>query len=139
MGNFPVLPISGELSESPNGMNTFDQYENILQSHAGYLSLKMADNTPAQLTVNKRLGIASFLFDSSKNNGTVLIGSGISSTEVTNAMVKITSKNSCEGFAEGGDFCGAETNYKIYFVAEFDRDSNSKGTWTKDRISKIQA
>ena len=55
MGNFPVLPISGELLESPNDMKDFDKYESIIENHAGFLSLQMADNTVAKLTVNKRI------------------------------------------------------------------------------------
>ena len=136
MGNFPVLPLSGELTESPNDMKAFKKYDAIIKSHAGFLSLQMPNKTFAKLTVNKRAGIANFSFNKSNKNGTVLIGSGVSTTNVTNAMIKITSNNTCEGFAEGGDFCGSETNYKIYFVAEFDRPFDSKGTWTKNKISQ---
>jgi len=136
MGNFPVLPISGELLESPNDMKDFDKYESIIENHAGFLSLQMADNTVAKLTVNKRIGVGNFVFDKSNSKGTVLLGAGVSSTSITNSLIKITSNNTCEGFAEGGDFCGSKTDYKIYFVAEFDRPFTSKGTWTKNKITK---
>ena len=136
MGNFPVLPISGELLDSPENMENFDRYKSIHKSHAGYVSLEMSDKTMAKLTVSKRAAIANFVFDKSSEKGTILIGSGVGSTNITNAMVKITSDKTCEGFAEGGDFCGSETNYRIYFVAEFDRPSSEKGTWIKDKILK---
>ena len=136
MGNFPVLPISGVLQDSPNNMENFDKYTSIIESHAGFVSLEMSDKTKAKLTANKRAGIANFVFDKSKAEGTIIIGSGVSSTNITNSMVQITSDKTCEGFAEGGDFCGSETNYRIYFVAEFDRSSIDKGTWIKDKILK---
>jgi hypothetical protein len=90
MGNFPVLPISGVIRDSPNNMGNFDK---------------------------------------SKVEGTIIIDSGVSSTNITNSMIQITLDKTCEDFAEGGDFCGSETNYRIYFVAEFDKSSIDKGTW----------
>ena len=132
MGNFPVLPIAGPLKRSPNNMDHFKKYQSINEAHAGFLSLQMADQTIAKLTVNKRLGVANFKFDEATKVGTVVIGSGVSSTKLRNAMVTVTSNSSCEGFAEGGDFCGSSTNYKLYFVAEFDREATSRGTWQKN-------
>ena len=136
MGNFPVLPIAGPLTRSPNNMDHFKKYQSINEVHAGFLFLQMADQTTAKLTVNKRLGVANFKFDEATKVGTVVIGSGVSSTKLRNAMVTVTSNSSCEGFAEGGDFCGSSTNYKLYFVAEFDREATSRGTWEKNTLSE---
>ncbi|MEG1586457.1 MAG: GH92 family glycosyl hydrolase [Bacteroidales bacterium] len=132
MGNFPVLPVSGELSKSPQEMNDFPAYDQIINSSAGYLAVKMPDMTRADLTVNKRSGIARFSFPDRK--GTVLIGSGINSTFITNAHIEITSATSCEGFAIGGEFCGTPTNYKIYFAVEFDRPATQTGVWTGNAL-----
>ena len=49
--------------------------------------------------------------------------------------VKITSDSSCEGYTRGGDFCGTESDYKIYFAAEFDRPSIYNGTWKEKKLS----
>ena len=46
----------------------------------------------------------------------------------------ITSPRSCEGYADGGQFCGLPTHYKVYFYAEFDADCIEKGTWKKFNI-----
>lgn len=136
MGNFPVLPFAGPIKNSPSNMDSFKKYQLINEAHAGFLSLQMQDHTTANLTVNKRSGVANFMFDKTSKVGTVIIGSGVSSTNVTNAMVTITSDSSCEGFAEGGDFCGSSVNYKLYFVAEFDRASTSSGSWAKNTLSE---
>ena len=136
MGNFPVLPFAGPIKNSPSNMDSFKKYQLINEAHAGFLSLQMQDHTTANLTVNKRSGAANFIFDKASKVGTVIIGSGVSSTNVTNAMVTITSDSSCEGFAEGGDFCGSSIDYKLYFVAEFDRASNSSGSWAKNTLSE---
>ena len=134
MGNFPVLPLAGPLNVSPNNMDGFKKYKSINKAHAGFLSLEMSDLTIADLTVSERSGIANFNFDKNTKIGTVVIGSGVSSTNVRNAMINITSDSSCEGFAEGGDFCGSQTNYKIYFAVEFNRSSISEGTWANNSL-----
>lgn len=134
MGNFPVLPLAGRLAESPKNMDHFPVYKDVNEAFAGFLSVSMPDDTKVDLTVNKRSGIARFNFAKDTQSGTVLIGSGISSTFVHNAMVQITSDHGCEGFAEGGEFCGTKTKYRVYFVAEFDRPAKIKGTWIEGAL-----
>jgi len=134
LGNFPVLPLAGSLKSSPKDMNGYPRYETVNNATAGYLSLTMKDKTTCQASVSKRSGIAQFLFSDGETQGTILIGSGVSSTFVTNAQVKITSPTSCEGFAEGGEFCGYKTNYRVYFAAEFNREAKLCGTWSNSNM-----
>lgn len=136
MGNFPILPISGKLKVSPNDMNGYEKYEKIRNSTAGHLSLSMKDNIDVDLTVSKRSGVAKFDFSESAL-GTLVVGSGINSSESTkikDAYIKITSPNSVEGYTQGGDFCGTEINYKIFFAAEFSHDAIECGTWKDKKI-----
>ena len=135
MGNFPVLPISKEVINSPNKMDSYQKYDRVIKSEAGFLSVEMNDNTKVNLTTSKRTGFANFIFDNSSKKGSVLIGSGINSTEVKDSYVKITSNKTAEGFAKGGDFCGTQTDYTIYFVIEFDRPSIYQKTWKSNKIS----
>ena len=136
MGNFPILPISGKLNVSPNDMNGYEKYEKIRNSTAGHLSLSMKDNIGVDLTVSKRSGVAKFDFSESAL-GTLVVGSGINSSESTkikDAYIKITSPNSVEGYTQGGDFCGTEIDYKIFFAAEFSHDAIECGTWKDKKI-----
>ena len=138
MGNFPILPIKGIIKTSPNDMNSFEKFNEIKTAQAGFLSLKMNENIDVELTTTKRSGISKFSFNNSEY-GTLIIGSGInssSSDKIKEAFVKITSNNSLEGFTRGGDFCGTETDYKIYFAAEFDRPSQLNGTWKGKKLSR---
>ena len=138
MGNFPILPISGKLNVSPNDMNGYEKYEKIRNSTAGHLSLSMKDNIDVDLTVSKRSGVAKFDFSESAL-GTLIVGSGINSSESTkikDAYIKITSPKSVEGYTQGGDFCGTEINYKIFFAAEFSHDASEYGTWKDKKISQ---
>ena len=51
-------------------------------------------------------------------------------------MIKITSNKTCEGFADGGEFCGTKTPYRVYFAVEFDREASEKGTWIGNALLK---
>ncbi|MCP4910756.1 MAG: glycoside hydrolase family 92 protein, partial [Bacteroidetes bacterium] len=130
-GNFPVMPLDGSIKTSPFDMNSYPKYSSINNASAGYLSVEMKDNITSNLTVTKRSGVANFIFNKSEK-GTVIIGSGINSSDskyIKEASIDITSNYTCEGFTKGGEFCGTEIPYKIYFAAEFDRPANKVGTW----------
>ena len=134
MGNLPVLPISGKVTKSPKNMEDFPTYKGIREATAGCLSLQMKDDVICDVTVSKRSGIARFIFPVDKKEGTILIGAGVSSTTLSNAYIKITSPSSCEGYAEGGDFCGYKTDYRIFFAAEFNHKAKEYGTWKGNSI-----
>ena len=134
MGNFPALPVVGRLDRSPGDMNSFPSFKSVSNTSAGQLSVEMPDGIGYDVTVSKRSGVAQFSFPTTQNENTILIGSGVSATFIENAMVEITSARTCEGFAQGGDFCGSKAKYRVYFVAEFDRDAKITGTWAEGSV-----
>jgi predicted alpha-1,2-mannosidase len=131
----------GELLKSPNDMKGFQAYKNIIECNAGYISVEMADGLICNATVSKRTAIAQFVFPENSKKGTVIIGSGINDSETLyNSHVTVTSPVSAEGFAEGGTFCGhyADTKYRVYFAAEFNRKSSKAGTWKENDVVENQ-
>ncbi len=134
MGNFPTFPLKGKLTVSPE--NIVDHRVNVSdeKGHAGFYQAKVQDDIDAALTVTERTGMAQYTFPATDSYGTVIIGAGISATPIENAAVVITGPNSCEGYAMGGNFCGIDTPYKVYFVAEFNADATESGTWKDDRL-----
>nr|WP_321412249.1 GH92 family glycosyl hydrolase [uncultured Carboxylicivirga sp.] len=133
MGNLPMLPIPGEITESPNDMMGFIPEIQIKDAHAGYYQASLFKSINCELSATTRTGIARIQFNES-DKGTILIGSGINSTTVTDAQVKITGPNSFEGYADGGNFCGADSNYKIYFSGQFNTDALKSGVWMNDTL-----
>lgn len=134
MGNFPVVPFSGEVNESPSNMNGINNIDSILVAKAGVFQATVNNNINVSLTASERAGFARFLFDESTHKGSIAVGSGVNSTSVTEAHVQITSNRTCEGYAKGGNFCGTETDYKIYFAVEFDRPSIRQKLWGESNI-----
>ena len=135
MGNLPMLPLTGEMTTSPKDMMSFKPEIQIKDVHAGYYQAQLFDQVNCELTASTRTGFARMSFNDSEK-GTIIIGTGINSTEVTESHVKITGMNSFEGMADGGNFCGANSKYKIYFAGEFNRAASSYGTWRGDSLQK---
>ncbi len=134
MGNFPTFPVKGQLTMSPDDILSYRINVSQEKGNAGYYQAMVQDDTKAELTVTERTGMARYTYSQNEKYGTVIIGSGIAATNTENATVIITSPNTCEGYAEGGNFCGYPTPYKVYFVAEFDTKAVESGTWKNDKI-----
>jgi len=136
MGNFPTLPLNGDLLASPNDMKGYKPQYHMEKAMAGYYKVKLeSSNTDCELSVTKRTGMATYKFADSTKHATIIIGSGINATKITEASVKITGPGKVEGYANGGSFCGIKTDYKVYFVAEFDVTPIASGTWKDNKIN----
>lgn len=133
-GNFPTLPLNGELTVSPDSILNLNVSISEEKGIAGYYTAKVQKNIQAELTVTERTGMAQYTFPPETKKGTVIIGGGIAATSVNVATTVITGTNTCEGFSDGGDFCGIPAPYKIYFVAEFNGKVISSGTWKEERL-----
>ena len=55
--------------------------------------------------------MAKYSFSANENRGTIIIGGGVAATPIQVAAISITSPTSCEGYADGGAFCGFPTPY----------------------------
>lgn len=137
MGNCPVLPLSGEVTTSPDGMMNLGTKIKTEKAVAGYYKAKLENsNIGAEFTVTARTGMAKFSFPAKDKKGTVIIGTGLNAKEIKKAYVKITGKRTFEGYADGGSFCGYETPFMLYFSGEFDTDALDTGVWEKTVLKK---
>ncbi len=134
MGNFPTFPVKGKLRMSPDDIISYRINLSDEKGHAGYYEATVQEDIKAGLTVTQRTGFARYEYPQNESLGTVIIGAGVAATNTENATVVITGANTCEGYAEGGAFCGYPTPYKVYFVAEFDAKAVEIGTWKDDQI-----
>lgn len=136
MGNFPTLPLKGSLKCSPGHMT--DARVRIIDEagHAGYYTATVQDDIKAEMTATVRTGMARYTFPEGEEQFSVIIGAGISATRPDKAAMVITGPRSCEGYSDGGSFCGIRTPFKVYFAAEFDADAVESGVWKEDKLSR---
>ena len=133
-GNFPSLPLNGELTVSPDSIVNLNVDISEEKGIAGYYTATVQKNIQAEFTVTERTGMAQYTFAPNTKKGTIIIGGGVAGTPVNVATTVITGPNTCEGFSDGGDFCGIPAPYKIYFVAEFNGKVISSGTWKNEKL-----
>ncbi len=133
-GNFPTLPLNGELTASPDNILNLNIDISDERGIAGYYRATVQHNILAEFTVTERTGMAQYTFAPETKKGTIIIGGGIAGTPVNMATTVIIGPNTCEGFSDGGDFCGIPAPYKIYFVAEFNGKILSSGTWKDEKL-----
>ncbi|MDD4992843.1 MAG: GH92 family glycosyl hydrolase [Paludibacter sp.] len=134
MGNFPTFPLKGKLKTSPDNILNYRVNVSGEEGHAGYYKAVVQDETQAELTVTERTGMARYTYSPNDEYGTIIIGAGIAASSIQQAAVVITAPNKCEGYADGGKFCGIPTPYKVYFAAEFDTDGVESGIWKNDKL-----
>ena len=136
LGNFPMFPLKGELTKSPNDIRSAHYTVSDEKGHAGYYQAKVNGDVLAELTVAERSGMGRFTFPGDAEKGTVIIGSGLASTPIYQAAVAMTDANHFEGYATGGSFCGQAypTPYKVYIVGEFNVASSQRGIWREDKV-----
>ena len=136
LGNFPMFPLKGDLTTSPNDMRTPGYTVTDEQGHAGYYRAKVNGDVLAELTVAERSGMGRFTFPEDAKRGTIIIGSGLASTRIFQAAVCMTDDCHFEGYATGGSFCGESypTPYKVYIAGEFNRPSILRGIWRQNEI-----
>lgn len=133
-GNFPTFPVKGKLEMSPDNILNYRVDVSREKGHAGLYEAVVQNDIQAKLTVTERTGMAHYAYPEGEAFGTVIIGAGIAATPIEQAAVVITAPNKCEGYAEGGQFCGIPTPYKVYFAAEFDADALETGTWKQETV-----
>lgn len=134
MGNFPTFPLKGKLKTSPENILNYRVNVSDEEGHAGYYKAVVQDETQAELTVTERTGMARYTYSPNDDYGTIIIGAGVAATSIQQAAVVITAPNKCEGYADGGQFCGIPTSYKVYFAAEFDTNGVESGIWKNDKL-----
>ncbi len=134
MGNFPTFPLNGKLEVSPDSLLNLRVEVSNEKGIAGYYQATVQGNIQAEFTVTERTGMARYTYLPEEKKATIIIAGGVAATPVNVATIVITGKNKCEGYAEGGSFCGISTPYKVYFVAEFDTEADVSGTWKDNRF-----
>ncbi|GAB2686379.1 GH92 family glycosyl hydrolase [Mucilaginibacter koreensis] len=137
MGNFPTLPLTGALTKSPDDMSGFKPGYYDKTTIAGYYKTQLNNNILCELTTTKRTGMAQYTYPAGQKLATIIIGSGVNATQLSEAEIKFTGANTLEGYADGGSFCSPQikTNYKVYFVAAFDTRPVNAGTWKDKKLS----
>jgi len=134
-GDFGVLPVSGELQESPGkdlkayGAE-FDHAKE--ETHPGYYAVTLANGVKVEITVAERGGIARFTFPDGVP-ARLLVNAG-SSANVDESQIELAGNDGWSGWAKTGHFCGTNSHYKIYASGRFNKPFAKTAAWEDDAV-----
>ncbi|HEY3707186.1 MAG TPA: GH92 family glycosyl hydrolase, partial [Terracidiphilus sp.] len=135
-GDFGVLPVSGELQESPGkdlkayGAE-FDHAKE--ETHPGYYAVTLASGVRVELTAGERAGVARFTFPEGVP-ARLLVNAG-SSASVDASEIVLSGSDAFAGSANAGHFCSSNSHYKIYAAGRFSKPFAKSAAWQDDSVT----
>jgi predicted alpha-1,2-mannosidase len=154
--DFPILPWSQELQNSPGEINR--PYAEFVQgfdhdkeeAHPGYYAVHLANGTKVELTVSDRAGIARFEFPP-RVKAALLVNTGGSANTNVNmqglpafareqnvSSVNVSGDEALSGSVTSWGFCSGPAHYTVYMAAKFDHPFQRFDTWHDAKIEKNQ-
>lgn len=139
-GDIPFMPYVGEITSSPADDAGAEIYGSSFShdneaAKAGYYKVILDNGIVAELTTTLRTGSGRFTYPQGKP-AVMLVRTAYSETGSTDAQIHIDTKTSTiSGSVTSGNFCGylgtadRRSYYTLYFVAHFDAQFLSAGTW----------
>jgi predicted alpha-1,2-mannosidase len=144
-GDIPFMPHVGVITTSPADDADAELYGSTF-SHdneiamAGYYKVRLDDGVIAELASTLRTGSGRFTYPEGKP-AVMLVRTANSEAGSTDARIHIDSKTrTISGSVTSGNFCGylgttdRRSYYTLYFVAHFDTDFSSSGTWQDSAV-----
>lgn len=132
-GDFGILPVTGAIDDPANAKQPFS-HDGETASPGTYAVSVGSTPIKAELTVTPRTGIGRFTFPSTQQ-ADLLFNVASNQAGVTAAYVHVDGPDQLSGSATSGFFCGMADQYKIYFVARFDRPFAAHGTWKAKTVT----
>ena len=149
-GDVPVMPVTREVKASPSAAGGANLYAAFLDhskesASPGAYSAQLGNGVDVDLSATVRTGIARFTFPRDKPANLLFrtsdteVGSSDSSIHIDAAHRTVT------GSVTSGNFCGylspdrRQSYYTLHFVAVFDQDFTTGGTWTDGALSNGSA
>ena len=144
-GDVPLMPITEAVTSSPSSDFRYTYASGFShdkeEAHPGYYRVDLDNGTRVELTSSMRTGSALFHFPRDKP-ATILIRTSDSEVGSSDAHTEVdASHRTVSGWVHSGNFCGyldpidRRSYYTLYFVAEFDRNIASYGTWQDAEVT----
>ncbi len=137
-GEVPMLPILGVPSEPPPWepapyeakFNPKDQ-----AAEPGYYAVKLSSGIYVQLTAEVRSGIAEIQFPATGGVHTILVDLSRNLIRVNDAEVHLQGRM-ITGSVTGGEMCGKQNHYRVYFVMQVEEEPTKVGTFNEIQVTQ---
>lgn len=136
-GDLPVLPTTGEVTQTDNARYAAEFSHQNETARPGYYRVRLGSygGITAELTATARTGRQRYTFPATEQ-ANVLFNAGQSLHRAVSSSVQVVDSRTVRTTITGRGFCQDTRPYTVYTVTRFDRPFRSYGTWKDDRVTK---
>lgn len=133
-GDLPVLPTTGDVTETDNAKYAATFSHDDEKAGPGYYAAGLDSGIKAELTATSRTGVQRYTFPAT-TKANVLLNAGQSLHKTVSTKVEILNSRTVRTAITGSGFCQDTVPYTVYTVTRFDRPFTSSGTWKDTTVT----
>ncbi|MGW1159685.1 GH92 family glycosyl hydrolase [Streptomyces sp. NPDC002519] len=133
-GDLPVLPTTGDVTETDYAKYAATFRHADEQASPGYYRVRLGSGVEAELTAAARTGVQRYTFPATAK-ANVLLNAGQALHKNVSSRIEILDDRTVRTQITGSGFCRSTRPYTLYTVTRFNRPFTSHGTWYQDSIT----
>ncbi|MEU7165363.1 GH92 family glycosyl hydrolase [Streptomyces morookaense] len=133
-GDLPVLPTTGDVTQTDNARYAAGFSHRDESARPGYYKVRLDSGITAELTATARTGRQRYTFPAT-GKANVLFDAGQSLHRTVSSSVQVVDDRTVRTTITGRGFCQDTKPYTVYTLTRFDRPFTAYGTWKDDRVS----
>ncbi|MET7457254.1 GH92 family glycosyl hydrolase [Streptomyces sp. NPDC005574] len=133
-GDLPVLPTTGDVTETDYARYEAEFSHDAEQAGPGYYKVGLKTGIDAELTATARTGVQRYTFPAT-GKANVLLNAGQSLHRTVSTKVEILDSRTVRTAITGSGFCQDTKPYTVYTITRFDRPFTAHGTWNGSTVT----
>ncbi|MFE2506974.1 GH92 family glycosyl hydrolase [Streptomyces naganishii] len=133
-GDLPVLPTTGDVTETDYAKYAAEFGHDTEQASPGYYKADLKSGIEAELTATARTGVQRYTFPAT-DKANVLLNAGQSLHRTVSTKVEILDSRTVRTAITGSGFCQDTKPYTVYTITRFDRPFTAYGTWDGSTVT----
>ncbi|MFF0793535.1 GH92 family glycosyl hydrolase [Streptomyces spiralis] len=133
-GDLPVLPTTGDVTETDYAKYQAEFSHDDEQASPGYYKVGLRTGIEAELTATARTGVQRYTFPAT-DKANVLLDAGQSLHRTVTTKVEVLDNRTVRTAITGSGFCQDTRPYTVYTITRFDRPFTAYGTWDGSAVT----
>ncbi|MGQ4510799.1 GH92 family glycosyl hydrolase [Streptomyces sp. DW26H14] len=133
-GDLPVLPTTGDVSETDYAKYAATFSHDDEKASPGYYKVGLDSGITAELTATQRTGVQRYTFPAT-DKANVLLNAGQALHKTLSTKVEILNDTTVRTAITGSGFCQDTKPYTVYTVTHFNRPFTTSGTWNGETVT----
>ncbi|GHA75225.1 hypothetical protein GCM10010512_01930 [Streptomyces thermoviolaceus subsp. thermoviolaceus] len=133
-GDLPVLPTTGDVTETDYARYAAAFSHDDEQASPGYYAVGLDSGIKAELTATARTGVQRYTFPAT-DKANVLLNAAQSLHRTVSSEVEVLDDRTVRTAVTGRGFCQDTEPYTVYTITRFDRPFTAYGTWSGSTVT----